>query len=154
MAQRSRHPNEVSAGGVVVRPAAGGPEVCLISDGRYWGLPKGTLERGETERVAALREVSEETGIDRQLLHIVAELSPSEYVYRRRDTGRLVFKRVYHYLMAAPADAQLHPQESEIAEAAWLTFDDAARRASFDDTRRALTEAEAALTSETRRTGA
>ena len=140
--RRPFQPNEVSAGGVVVRNAANGHEVCLISDGRYWGLPKGNLQAGETPQEAALREVSEETGIGHDELHIIAELTPSEYVYRRRDSGRLVFKRVHQFLITAPDNAVLHRQESEIADAAWLTFDDALRRASFDDTKRALHEAE------------
>lgn len=124
-----------------------GNEVVLVSDGRYWGLPKGNLEAGETPEDAALREVSEETGIRRDTLSVVAELAPSDYVYRRRDTGRLVFKRVHQYLMTAPADAELHRQESEIADAGWLTFDAALGRASFDDTKRALQEAERLLRS-------
>lgn len=142
VARRTFQPNEVSAGGVVVRAVADGNEVVLVSDGRYWGLPKGNLEPGETPEAAALREVSEETGIARDALAVVAELPPSEYVYRRRDTGRLVFKRVHQFLMTAPPDAELHRQDSEIADAAWLSFVDALRRVSFGDTRRALREAE------------
>ena len=144
---RPSHPNEVSAGGAVVRPTGDGVEVCLVNDGRYWGLPKGNLERGETPSDAALREISEETGIERSQLRILAELTASDYVYRRRDSGRLIFKRVHQYLVSAPAGAALHPQESEIADAVWLPFDDAERRASFDDTRRALQEARSLLPS-------
>lgn len=145
VARRRFLPNEVSAGGVVVRPAAHGPEVVLVSDGRYWGLPKGVLERGETPQDAALREVSEETGIARAALAIVAELPASEYVYRRHDTGRLVFKRVHQFLMSAPANAQLHRQESEIAGADWLGLDAAQQRATFEDTKRALREVQQML---------
>ena len=145
--RRAFQPNEVSAGGVVVRTVDGGSEVVLVSDGRYWGLPKGNLEAGETPQDAALREVSEETGIRRETLTVAAELAPSDYVYRRRDSGRLVFKRVHQYLMTAPADSELHRQESEIADAEWLDFEEAMRRASFDDTKRALREAEQLLRS-------
>lgn len=147
MARRPFHPNEVSAGGVVVRPADDEPEVCLINDGRYWGLPKGNVERGETPAEAALREISEETGLDHAGLAIVAELSASDYVYRRRDSGRLIFKRVHQYLVSAPRGAVLHPQASEIADAAWLSVDDAVQRASFDDTKHALQEARKLLQS-------
>lgn len=145
VARRRFTPNEVSAGGVVVRPGDSGPEVVLVSDGRNWGFPKGGLEQGETPRDAALREVSEETGLDLATLRIVADLPSSDYVYRRRDTGHLVFKRVHQYLIWAPAEAELHRQESEIADAAWLRFDAALQRATFDDTKRALREAQRLL---------
>ena len=128
-----------------MRTSATGHEVCLISDGRYWGVPKGNVERSEPPEDAALREIAEETGIDRRTLAIVAELSPSEYVYRRRDTGRLIFKRVHQYLVTAPKDATLTPQASEIAEAAWFSFDAALERATFRDARRALEEGFALL---------
>ncbi len=58
-----------AAGGVVWRPRAGGVEVVLVHRDRYddWTLPKGKLDRGETHKEAALREVLEETGIDCRL---------------------------------------------------------------------------------------
>jgi 8-oxo-(d)GTP phosphatase len=138
MARRPFRPNEISAGGVVVRPGSAGYEVCLISDGRYWGLPKGIVETGETPERAALREIAEETGIPLHDLRLRGALPASEYVYRRRDTGSLIFKRVHFFLVDAPAGAVLHPDPAEIADAGWLSFDEAATRASFQDTVRAL----------------
>jgi 8-oxo-dGTP pyrophosphatase MutT (NUDIX family) len=134
MPSRPLRPNEISAGGVVVRPSGAGYEVCLVSDGRYWGFPKGLIEAGETPEEAALREIFEETGIPRSVLTLGAALPVSEYVYRRRDTGRLIFKRVHHFLVATPAGTLVHPDPVEIAEAAWLGFDDARARLSFRNT--------------------
>ena len=131
MPRRPLRPNEISAGGVVIRPAGAGHEVCLVSDGRYWGFPKGLIEPGETAELAALREISEETGIPRSVLTLGAALPVTEYVYRRRDTGRLIFKRVHHFLVATPAGTVLHPDPVEIAEATWLGFDDARARLAF-----------------------
>jgi 8-oxo-dGTP pyrophosphatase MutT (NUDIX family) len=134
-------PNEVSSGGVVVRPSGDDYQVCLISDGNYWGLPKGNVEPGESPEQTALREIAEETGLPIESLTVLGELPPSEYVYRRRDSGRLIFKRVHHYLVGAPQDAELHPDPAEIAEAEWLSFDEAMQRVSFKDTHAALREA-------------
>lgn len=60
----------LAAGGVLWRPAAGGPrggadiEVALVHRPRYddWSLPKGKPEPGEHLLETAVREVAEETG--------------------------------------------------------------------------------------------
>jgi 8-oxo-dGTP pyrophosphatase MutT (NUDIX family) len=124
-------PNEISSGGVVVRRCVDGYEICLVSDAKYWGFPKGHVEPGETPEAAALREVSEETGIPPQSLVIRAPLPATEYVYRRPNHGPLVFKRVHHFIIEAPTDVELNPDPAEIAEAAWLGFDEARARLSF-----------------------
>jgi 8-oxo-dGTP pyrophosphatase MutT (NUDIX family) len=140
---RPFRPNEISSGGVVVRPVDGRYEVCLISDGRHWGLPKGNVEAGESPEQAALREIAEETGLIETQLRVRGPLPASEYVYRR--DGRLVFKRVHHFLVQAPAGAELIPDPAEIAAAAWLDFAEAKARASFKDTAAALDAARSLL---------
>ena len=55
-----------AAGGVVTRRGAGGElEVAVIHRVPHddWTLPKGKLERDETDEACALREVEEETGL-------------------------------------------------------------------------------------------
>jgi 8-oxo-dGTP pyrophosphatase MutT (NUDIX family) len=61
---RRRGPKK-AAGVVVVRETADGPRVLLLRAYRNWDLPKGRLEDGETSLEAAIREVREETGLDR-----------------------------------------------------------------------------------------
>ncbi|KAJ1451226.1 NUDIX hydrolase domain-like protein [Pelagophyceae sp. CCMP2097] len=62
------------AGGIVVRQRADGveEEVLLISSRKrpdVWIIPAGTVERGETLDVTALREVSEEAGVACSLVY-------------------------------------------------------------------------------------
>jgi 8-oxo-dGTP pyrophosphatase MutT (NUDIX family) len=78
-----------------------------------------------------VREISEETGIPAASLALRAALPLSEYVYRRANHGALVFKRVHHFIVEAPAGTELHPDPAEITEAAWLGFDAAKARLSF-----------------------
>ncbi|MFB1296753.1 NUDIX domain-containing protein [Mycobacterium sp. pW049] len=56
----------LAAGAVLWRPqdGTGEPEVAIVHRPRYddWSLPKGKLDAGETEAVAAVREIEEETG--------------------------------------------------------------------------------------------
>ncbi len=146
--RRPMRPNEVSSGGVVVRRSQDGYEVCLVSDGRLWGFPKGHVEPGETAEAAAMREISEETGIAAGSLVLRAPLPASEYVFRRPNHGALVFKRVHHFVVEAPAGTDLRPDPAEIAEAAWLGFDDARARLSFKDRIAVLDAARAVLENE------
>ncbi len=145
MPRRPLRPNEISSGGVVVRRSAAGFEVCLVSDGRHWGFPKGLLEAGETPEGAALREISEETGIASEDLTIGGALPVSDYVYRRPNHGALVFKRVHHFLVEAPSGTALRPDPAEIAEAGWLGIDAARGRLSFKSAVEVLDAAAAML---------
>ncbi len=115
----------------------------MVRAGRYWGLPKGHVEAAESIEQAALREISEECRLPRESLSIMARLPSSEYVYRR--AGRLIFKLVHHFLVVAPAGAVVTLQADEIDEADWLGIDLAIARASFADTRTALSAARDAL---------
>jgi 8-oxo-dGTP pyrophosphatase MutT (NUDIX family) len=146
VARRPLRPNEISSGGVVVRATATGLEFCLVSDGKHWGFPKGLVEPGESPEATALREIAEETGIPRRSLIVIAGLPPTEYVFRRPNRGALVFKRVHHFLVSAPEDAPLHPDPAEIAEAAWLGFDEARNRLSFKNSIEVLDAARALIT--------
>jgi 8-oxo-dGTP pyrophosphatase MutT (NUDIX family) len=131
--------DEVSSGGVVVRPGPGGWEVCLIGVHGSWSLPKGLVEPGESAEETALREISEEVGIPGERLRIRAPLPPSEYTYRRE--GRLIRKRVDHFLVEVPAGTDAVPQAEEVDEVAWVPLDEAPRRVTYRDLQAALAEA-------------
>jgi 8-oxo-dGTP pyrophosphatase MutT (NUDIX family) len=102
-------------------------------------LPKGNLDAGETPEQAALREISEEVGLPVERLVVRGELPPSEYMYRR--DGRLVSKIVHHFLVEAPADAPLRPDEREVDAAEWVPLREAAGRVSYRDLKAAFEEA-------------
>lgn len=60
---KNYYKNRKKAGVFIYDPST--LKVLLIqSRGNLWGFAKGTLEDNETERVCALREVKEETGLD------------------------------------------------------------------------------------------
>jgi len=87
---------ETSSGGVVFRLQHDGPEFLLIKDPYdNWGLPKGHVEGGETPVEAAIREVTEETGLCE--LHVVEQLPTIDWYFR--DRGRLVHKFCHFFLL-------------------------------------------------------
>lgn len=127
---KRRH--EVSAGGLIWRRNPDGSfNVVLVRPaGRNtWVLPKGHLEAGESALEAARREAREESGM---LVAAVEPLGDVSYVFssRERAGGPLtrIFKRVHFFLMeCAGGDPSAH--DSEIDEVAWVSFDEALRRA-------------------------
>ena len=113
-----------AAGGVVVRAGARGPEVLLVHRPAYddWTFPKGKVERGETEKECALREVEEETGLRCALGR---ELESTIY---RDGKGRR--KRVRYWVMEIESGELGFDNETD--DARWLTFDDAAGLLSYE----------------------
>jgi 8-oxo-dGTP pyrophosphatase MutT (NUDIX family) len=136
--------NEHSAGGVVVRTGASGPEVALASRRTSrgelaWGLPKGLVEDAEAPDETAVREVREETGL---LAEIRTDLGEISYWYVWE--GRRVHKRVSFFLMdAVGGDTANHDHEME--EVRWFALSDALRKASYPSERDVLRRAAGAL---------
>jgi ADP-ribose pyrophosphatase YjhB (NUDIX family) len=82
-----------------------------------WDLPKGKVDTGEGIPEAALREVTEECGL--QHLRIVGELPCTWHTYERK--GRQHLKRTDWYLMRASSGETLTPQlEEDIQEVRWM----------------------------------
>jgi 8-oxo-dGTP pyrophosphatase MutT (NUDIX family) len=94
-------PYVVSTGNCICRKRKAGvfiynPEnnkvLIVQSKGKLWGLPKGTLQYGETERECAIREVNEETGLqinDTDFSKAVKIGNSAVYFYIERDECEL-----------------------------------------------------------------
>ena len=133
---------ERSAGFVLYR-CFEGRRVYLVlrhRDGKHWALPKGRIEPGEDELVAARREIAEETGIER--LRLLPRFRATS-TYRFARGSRSISKKVVYFLAEAETDRVC--LSSEHSDAAWLAADDAKRRLTYADGRRVLAEAEARL---------
>ncbi len=94
-----------AAGGVVAKDG----EIVSITRHGIPDLPKGHIEKGESPEQAALREVEEETGIDK--LHIVRRLPSTWHCYMEHEEWRL--KQTYWYLMESEEKVQPEPQTEE-----------------------------------------
>ena len=106
--------NVVSAGGVVYRIRNGQLELLLC--GRLspllWALPKGTPESGESHVETAIREVSEETGLE---VKIEGCIDSIQYCFAAPLEGKKFNKTVYFYLMSVlGGDIANHDQEFDV----------------------------------------
>jgi len=131
---------EKSCGAVIFRKEAAGWKVLLIRHikGRHISFPKGHVENGETESKTAEREVLEETG-----LHVrIDRRFRAENRYNiRPDTQKLVV------IFAAITEQEaLTPQPEEIADAFWISVDDAQARLTYERDRKILRDAFAHVT--------
>jgi 8-oxo-dGTP pyrophosphatase MutT (NUDIX family) len=95
-------------------------EILAIYRLEKWDLPKGKVERGESIREAAVREVEEECGISD--LKIVKELNSTYHTYWLK--GKHVLKQTYWYQMSYSGSETLVPQtEEDIQVVKWLSPD-------------------------------
>jgi 8-oxo-dGTP pyrophosphatase MutT (NUDIX family) len=82
-----------------------------------WDLPKGKLDEGENIAECALREVSEETGL--QQLRLGDKLIDSYHIYVQ--DGEQYLKQTVWYTMYGTSADLLKPQKEEnIMEARWV----------------------------------
>jgi len=151
---RPRATLETSAGGVVVRMSedAGGAQrpLFLIIRDSYdnWGFPKGHVEDGERPEAAALREVSEETGLAD--LRMCSTIETIDWYFRFR--GRLIHKVCHFYLMVTDL-ADTSPQRSEgITACRWEPYEDAAQLVSYANARDVLRRAHELVTADSHAT--
>jgi 8-oxo-dGTP pyrophosphatase MutT (NUDIX family) len=117
----------VSAGGIVYRKSHRGVEIVICGRNRdgVWGLPKGTPNEGETLEETALREVSEETGLE---VGILDKIGVVEYWFAA--DGVRYHKWVHHYLMECTGgDTSGHDSEYDKVE--WRPVQDALRTLTF-----------------------
>ncbi|KAB8286928.1 DNA mismatch repair protein MutT [Bifidobacterium ramosum] len=85
-------------------------EVCIVHRPKYddWSWPKGKLELNESHRHAAVREISEETGISVELGPYLGEIEyplAEEGSKNRHSKDRTVDTKHILYWMARPIDA-------------------------------------------------
>ena len=147
---------EISAGGVVVRPAAAGWEIAVIEPRReptpaksgkrsqkvLLTLPKGNVDPGEKPEQTAIREVIEETGL---VAVPVVKLADSKYVYVRSwGDGQKVFKIVSFYLLrfrSGTIDDVTEEMRVEVKRALWMPLAEAARKLAYRGEREVVQKA-------------
>ena len=114
-----------------IRPAGKKPGV--------WALPKGNIGAGEKPDATALREVTEETGVEARL---VEKLGDVRYVYTW--DGERIFKVVSFYLLRYSRGrlGDLPPETAhEVDETRWLPLEEAPKLLAYGGERQMAAKA-------------
>ena len=128
---------EKSCGGVVFTRENGMIKYVVIkSVNGFFGFPKGHVEPGETEEETAMREIFEEVGLRTKLIE--GFRSTENYrVGPKKDISKEVI-----YFLAEYSDQKISIQETEIAYAELLSFENAFEKLSFDSMKEILKKAD------------
>ncbi len=107
----------LAAGGLVLNEEG---EILFIFRRGFWDLPKGKIESSEKKKMAALREVREETGV--QHMSIGGKIGVSNHSYRNSSDKRIL-KVSHWYLMNTYKQETVPQTEEDIVKAEWMTLE-------------------------------
>lgn len=102
-----------AAGGLVFNPAG---ELLVFFRRDSWDMPKGKIDPGETPEQAALREVTEETGLQR--LKLAPFVGHTYHTYEQK--GKHFLKKTWWYRMETDQMDTTPQTEEDIEEIRWV----------------------------------
>ena len=106
----------VAGGGLVFNE---NNDLLMIFRRGFWDLPKGKLDDGETIEACAIREIQEETGLQKLQIHQLIGIT--EHLYFDKYLNKNVIKQSHWYLMTTNSNQLLTPQtEEDITEILWV----------------------------------
>ena len=112
----------------------------------HWDFPKGNIENGESEIDTIKREIMEETGIiDIKFMDGFRQ----QISYRYKKKFKLVNKSVIYYIVETKSNKVV--LSFEHVDFAWLNFNDALNRLSFDNSKKILKNANEFLSTRIRK---
>jgi len=99
----------------------------------YWGYPKGHLIENESEEIAALREIKEETGLDVTLIPKFRH----KIEYKPRPD---ILKEVIFFIGEAK-DKNVKIDTQEIKSYQWVSYDEGIKKVTHEVSKELLKEA-------------
>ena len=108
----------------------------------HWDFPKGNIENGESELDTIKREIMEEAGITD--INFIDDFR-QQISYRYKKKFKLVNKLVIYYIVETKSNKVV--LSFEHINFAWLNYNDALNRLSFDNSKKILKNANEFLSS-------
>lgn len=123
---------ETSAGGVVIFRNT---ILLLKKFNGDWVLPKGRIEKDETVRDTALREVLEESGVKAEIVKYIGMV---HYKFKNTQENDLVYKTVHWYVMRTNS-MDCTPQKKEgFVDAKFVHIDKAKELVRYEDEKKII----------------
>lgn len=126
---------EFSCGGVVIYE---NKILLLRKFNSDYVLPKGRIEKGESKKQTAIREVYEETGVRSDIIRYLGEI---HYIFYSKPEEEKIHKTVFWYLMTTRCDKTKPQKEEGFSEAVFLEPELATKNLRFDDEREIMRRA-------------
>jgi len=120
----------------ILRQADGDKFLLIQHHAGHWGFPKGHADPGETAIAAACREFEEETGIT--AYDLISEDAFMEHYRFMRDKKPI--DKTVTYFPALVKSEVVTCQAQEIKDYAWLPYDDAFKKITFNPARQVLSQ--------------
>lgn len=127
---------EKSCGAIIIyKESESTYKVLLVKNhnGRNFSFPKGHVEKGESEKETAIREIKEETGLDVEIIDDFREVS--DYTPFGKIKKRVVF------FMAQAFSDKVSIQEEELDSYKWVDLYDADKACTYDNDLRVISHA-------------
>ena len=121
--------NQVSSGGVIFKRHNNVLEIAMVAikGGNVWCLPKGLIDKGEIPEKTALREVSEETGLQGRIIEKLGEIT---YWYYIKEANAKCRKTVHFFLMEYES-GDIANHDWEVDKVSWFLIDEALKQAKY-----------------------
>jgi 8-oxo-dGTP pyrophosphatase MutT (NUDIX family) len=134
---------QVSAGGVIFRKNNSSIEIALIAvkGGNVWCLPKGVIDKGESAEIAAVREVSEETGLQGRIIEKLGEIN--YWYYIKEEEARC--RKTVHFFLIEYESGETSQHDFEVDLVSWFPIEDALKKANYKGEREIIEKAEKIL---------
>ncbi len=129
---------DFSYGIIPLRRINGKIECYLVKNknGSYWGFPKGHAEGSETPKVAAERELLEETGLN-IISWIESDSLEESYIFTHQ--GQLVEKKVFYFIAEVTKVAVI--QLEEILDGRWFSLDEVEETLTYEASKNVFAKA-------------
>ena len=127
---------EISSGIIIFRNKGKIEFLFLKRREGFLDMPKGHIEKGESQLIAAKREALEETGLNVNLLEGFRELQEYWYTYE----GEKIWKKVSLYLGNVSDNSEVHISQ-EHTGFVWLSLDESMKSLSFQNQKEIIRKA-------------